>query len=673
MSLIYGGAEYENEIAAGNARIELRHALVGETLTIDEMMLYLIVEDVPSQLIASDQTATDFLLDADGKILCATRGNPVPVYASNAPGAYYFDGDLVCQHYLQEIHRTNVHEYQMIFYSAIKKLDQTDHYGGMYSGDEAGDILADIMGDVAYTVDEDLASVEVYGWLPYAKRRENLQMLLMAIGGHVRNASDGTLRITTLSEIPTGTIGTDRAFLGGEVIDNVPVSAVQVTEHNFLPTTEEVDLYDSTTFGTETIVFSEPMHDLAITGGTIVASGANYCTFTGAGAVTITGKRYTHVQRVVMHGTPPTSLSGSVKKVTSNTLISPSNAPDVAERLYNYLTVAQTIKQEIVFGSERPGDVVSVVHPHTGAMVDACIKRMSILVGLAELRAVCEYLVGYTPEGVIAGFENYVYKTGDFSWVVPAGVTKIRAIICGGGSGGQAGQPGHQGSLSSGGNGGSGGAGGPGGLILEVNMSVIPGETISGSCGAGGDGRGIPGAPSEPGASTTFGIYTSASGRRYPYGYVEQKTGVRIGVPGDSGLFGGAGSGIGSPGNTITYGGVTYIPGADGPSQTLAGITAYGGFGGGAAVGSNGAPGQTGQVVWNESAGGYVQVYGGGGQGADGGSGAAPSSLCGGGGGGHGGGGGGQGRGYLFGNSGGTGGQGGSGAKGYAGLVVIYY
>jgi hypothetical protein len=294
---------------------------------------------------------------------------------------------------------------------------------------------------------------------------------------------------------------------------------------------------------------------------------------------------------------------------------------------------------------------------------------MSISIGLSELRAVCEYLVGYSPEGVISGFENYVYKTGDFTWTVPAGVTKIRAIICGGGAGGQAGYPGSSGSTVSGGAGGQGGAGGVGGAILEVNMAVTPGEVISGSCGTGGAGRTIEGFPSNPGEDTTFGIYSSASGRRYPYGYVEQKTGNRIALPGMNGMSGGNGSAIGNPGTPVYFEitGITWYPGADGASHTSGGLTALGGGGGGAAYGSNGGAGQDGYID-----GGYL-TGGGGGQGASA-AGATDYSVYGGGGwGGHGGGGGGQGHGYLFGNSGGAGGVGSYGRNGSAGVVVIYY
>lgn len=683
--LTYNGDDYDDEIVAGAGGLDMQHAMVGETLSVDTLSLAVISGDRPEIFLAADQAAGDWFMTADGHELCCTESHPVPAYVAGGAGKYYFGTDLLGQYYLDELHRTGANERQMLFYSAIRLLDRSKHFGGLYTGETADVVAADIIGSiVAYTIDPDIAAIQVYGYLPYASRRDNLQMLLMAIGAALRNASDGSLQITSLSESSTGTIDATRVFMGGSATDNTPATAVQVTEHNYIESTEDVTLYDATTVNTETVVFREPIHTLSITGGTIVASGVNYCTFTGAGAVALTGKRYTHIMRVLTHGTAPTGAgSDNVKSISRNTLLSPNNAAQVAENLYNYLTVAQTIRAEVVLATERPGDVVSVLHPYTGAMVAACIKSMNISFGATELRAMAEMLVGYVPAGMTAGFENYAVLTGSGSWTVPAGVTSIRVIIVGGGDGGGNGENGAASvratteAAAVGGAGGDAGVAGVGGLILEINLVVTPGASLAYVCAAAA-------AAATAGGATTFNTYSSALGRRYPYGYSEPKSALTLANDGADGAAGGAGNAWNQTPQTVAFGGTTYNPGTTGTTLTFyqpsiaKNTQAIGGGGGGAAVGATGGNGGNGTNHYAGS-GEYVADHGAGGTGATAAvAGANAANYGGGGSGGHGGGGGG----FVIGNlpdrndtpgTVGAGGSGSAGGQGGAGCVVVYF
>lgn len=679
--LTFGGVDYDEEIVAGSGGLSMDHAMVGETLAVDVLTVPLITGDVPLRFLAGGQDQNDFFFTGDGKIFCARDGGPPPQFVKNAPGLYYFGADLIGKYYLKEKKRAGPHENVMRFLSAISLLDQSDHHGGLYTGETAGVVIADIIGDVvSYTIDDDIAAIQVYGYLPYARRRSNLQLVLMAVTAAIKNAANGSLRITQLSETVTGIFAETRVFIGGEVVDRIPATAVQVVEHNYLPSNEEITLFDDSTLGTETVKFREPYHDLQITGGTIVDSGVNFCTFTASGAVVLTGKKYTHVTRVITVGTAPTgSESDVVKSVSNNTLLTPNNAVIVAEKLYEYLSVAQSIKQEVVFGTERPGDVVSVINPYTDELVSACIKSMDIAFGSTELRAVCEFLVGYVPPGVTAGFENYAVLTGTGTWTVPAGVTRIRAIIVGGGDGGGGGESGGNsvpGTIGIGANGGRGGARGTGGKIFEINLSVSPSTNYAFDCGNGGAGGGTDEAGST-GGTTTFGTISSALGKRYPYGYSEPKSGLTFANAGEEdGVAGGKGNDhylSGEPGPSITYNGITYNPGSDGSrSAPVGGYLAEGGGGGGAAVGNNGSDGGDGRYIS-----GFF-YHGDGGHGANAADGIDAANYGGGGNGGHGGGGGGYAIGDLPGSpdmpgAAGVGGSGGRGGDGGPGCIVIYY
>lgn len=709
--LTYNSKDYDDEIVAEGGRIEMTHAMAGETLSADSLVVPITTGGQPIRFLAADQDENDlFLYTADGKVFCVGSGSGVPEYIKNSPGFFYFDNDLLVKQYLYQIKRRSMYEHEMIFYSAVWLLEQSDHVGGLYTGQTVETVLGEVLGSVvAYSIDDDIKSIQIYGYLPYDKRRNNLMKVLMAVSAALKNAVDGSLRVTQLSASVAGVFDENRVYIGGTVSDEPAATAIQVTEHNYLPSTEEITLFDDSTLGTETVIFTEPYHNLSITGGTITASGVNFCTFSATGAVVLTGQRYTHVTRIVTVGDAPTGVnSDTVRRVTDNTLLTPNNAVAVAEKLFDYLTKSQIIRQDVIVGTERPADVVSVVNPYTKELVDACIKSMSIQVGKNGLKATCEFLVGYVPAGATAGFENYVLLTGAGVWIAPdkngdGSSYLIRLIIAGAGSGGTGGGAGRHsvpGTTGQGGSGGEAGEAGQGGLIFEINLTVTPGASYSFSCGVGGIGGsgGVPnysnpgqGAPGQVGADTTFGALSSAVGRLYPYGYSEPKSGLTIAEKGDGGALGGRGSNAFAPiGETITHGGVVYDPGTNGTAfgpVLLSGkhYTAYPGGGGGAAVGNNGGNGGNGSITYNEVAGvrTYYIYHGSGGQGASAIAGEDAINMGQGGHGGHGGGGGGyranahqsipSAVGYEVGGPGGAGGSGGDGGTGGPGVIVIYY
>lgn len=678
-TLVYNGDSYDSEIIAGVGGLSMSHAMAGETLAVDTLSLSVMSAERSAQFIASDQTSDDWFFTADGYEFCSLDADPIPEYVAGGSALLYYGADVLGKYYLDELHRTGVYERQLSMKSAISILDRSKHEGGIYTGQDADTVIGQIIGNtVTYTVDDDIAEILVYGYLPYATRRNNLQMLLMAVGATVKNASDGSLRITTFSEVVVGAFDESRVFIGATVKDLMPVTAVQVTEHNYIANADEVTLFDDSTVLTETVVFSEPYHTLTITGGTIVASGVNYCTFTGAGAVVLKGKKYTHVTRVVTEGITPTGASTDyVKSVTNNTLLAPNNATQVAGVLYDFLTVGQAIAAEVVFGAERTADIVTILHPYTLEEVSACVKSMDIQFGATELRAKGEFLVGYIPSSFVAGYTNYVVLTGSGSWTVPAGVVRVRAIVVGGGDGGGDGGDGLptpyyavNEAQAIGGAGGAAGVKGTGALIVEFNLSVTAGSGVAYVCASVA-------AVGAVGGATTFGAYSSALGKRYPSGYSEPKSGLTLANDGAVGVAGGVGNAWKqTPSGDVVFGGVIYSAGVTGADDTYGALTALGGGGGGAAVGAGGANGEDGLVDYTWK---WIAFHGDAGAGATASvAGANAANYGAGGSGGHGGGG----AGYVIGNlpdredqqgAKAAGGSGSSGGTGGAGCVIVYY
>jgi len=198
----------------------------------------------------------------------------------------------------------------------------------------------------------------------------------------------------------------------------------------------------------------------------------------------------------------------------------------------------------------------------------------------------------------MTGLSSTFTTVGSNTFIVPAGVTKISAVLIGGGGAGGGGSIGGSGGAS----GGPGGQGGGGGGLRYVNdFPVTPGQTLTVIVGAGGNGG--TGAGGDGGDSSITGIATAFGGK----GGAANNTGTAVGT-------GGAGSG-GSGGATGGSGGTaTLVSGAGGGGA--AGYSGNGGTGGNGSVtnggdaGSGGAAGGGGAPSNSGSGGGGVGVLG---------------------------------------------------------------
>ena len=679
------------------------HAMVGETLSVDQLLCVVNTEDQP--FIPAD---LDYpMVTADHRIY--TRKNDIDVSEfKDGDEVLYYDGEtLAGKYFFEKVVQQGMYRYKITAVSIIGRLLNSRHYGGVYTGAVASTIFADILAGTNYILDPDVASATVTGYLPIATRRDNLQQLLIATGATVRIDVSGQIYISSMSPVQTGVFSPSRAYIGGSVTISKPVAGVKLTEHNYFPAGNDVTLFSDGVDGEELIEFNQPYHSLTIEGGTIIASGANFARISAKGTVTLTGKPYTHVTRIVTAGTVDAGSTENVKNVSNCYLANPQIAQALVERFYAYLQCNKTITQDVITGTERAGDVVSVVNPYTMELEAATIKRFDTTMSAAN-KAKAEFLVGFVPQGTISGFKNHVLLTGSGSYTIPTGVTKIRIILVGAGSGGSGGRKGQNGGdaqftedeflgVGDGGSGGAAGKAGTGGRIFEISLDVSGGQVFSYTCGTGGKGgtgqtETAAATEGAVGTATTFGGYSSNYGRLYPYGYAEVKTGLTLAEAGADGFNGGSGG----EGNDQQYWwdenddwhyyyaedgeSVNGYAGGHGGHYTERSISErnsyeyYGGGGGGAANGNKGGDAPS-------YSGGYSSA---GGVGAKGGNGANAANYGQGGGAGNGGGGGGGG-GKAFhwnptfdasawmGGPGGVAGLGGNGGNGANGCIIIYY
>lgn len=696
--LIYNGKTYD-DVAESGDKLMSASAYIGDSLSavslpvdtltavIQDYGMYLQLMATEGQPLAADsQLVTAY---ASGTDLAKRSGYGQTV-------EYYHNDALFAKFYLESIKRVGKYAYQLSCMSAVGLLLTDRHYGGIYTGQTAEEVIADIVGGIfPYELDKELGATQIYGWLPIATRRDALRDVLFAIGGKVSKDTGGDVVIGPQVYPEPYAITADEFYMGGSVTGGNPATGVDVTEHSYaaLDTDESVTLFDGEAAASEIVTpkgatvlgtlveFSEPIHDLEVTNGVILESGANYAVLAQAPSALLTGKRYTHTTRIISRRKDG---SGVPNVATSKTcaLVNLMNSELVADRLMAYYGAAKTVEADIVATRQKPGDVVTFTDPF-GDETTGYIADMELTMS-AILKAKTTIVSGYIPTASGNYYSQVAAIQSSGIWTVPKECKgKIRIVCIGGGDGGTVGgvgEPGGSGSQSSYGSAGKGGlpgTPGSGGKVFSITIPVEPGQQFPVNIGKGGKGQKTA-EDDHSGGDTTFGPYTSADGFPANGGYINLLTGEICAIHGEVGIPGGKGSTQNDPGDSVTYKGVTYNPGAKGADETYSTATGFGGYGGGAAAGANGGPGGNGSAEYNN---GHPFADGG-----NGGTGATPVKADNGvvpgqgGGAGHGsggGGGGGAARGsgsnYQWPGSGGQPGSPGEGGDGADGIVLIYY
>lgn len=588
-----------------------------------------------TSLIADELQADTIELE----VKCSDKN--IVVFTENAPLQYYRENLLRSTYYVQSIKRIGGDKYTISADSAMGLLMKRLHVGGIYTGQTVKEVVNEICGNIPILVKTVFADTKLYGWLPYCKppessARNNLAQVLYAIGAALTTDNNGVLRVEPLWDGVSSSIGETRMYFDGSVETEKPISAVTVTEHQYIAGTNEKELFSGTSQQGDIITFSEPMHSLTATGFTILESGANYAKIS-SGSGSLKGKTYIHNTRLVTQ-TVTENAAENVKSVTDATLVSLVNSSAVAKRLADYYKCRETITNGIVSGQEKPGHVVSVYHPYDKKMVSACIVSLDTTMS-GTLKSEMAALVGFFPPQPESSeyFDERVILTGSGVWTVPEGVTSYTRVLIGGGRGGSSGHRGESPAVRTpkswtekfdalrryvgldngvsleGGKGGEPGEAGDGGKVLvETVTDAVPGAKVSYACGKGGYG----GAFSQgndagaPGTATTMGGATSDTGSSSEAGYTDAITGEVFAAKGKSGIAGSPGNGYTWDGGKYTYqpsplitvDGVTYsagkdkeeVEGEDGRGRYntapygYVGYSWRGGYGGGAAAGSNG-------------------------------------------------------------------------------------
>lgn len=607
----------------------------GELLAEDER----ISTDTPGVLGEYKELRADALEADTLDITVLSESGTIRNFKKNDKVEYFRSGSRVGVYYLQSVTRVGPKLYTLSALSAVGLLIVRPHRGGIYTGQTVAEVVAEICGDIPVLIETVYRGIKLYGWLPIASARDSLVQVLFAIGAWLHTDENGTLRVQKLWDGTASIIGPGSVHAANIQVKFLdPVSAVAVTEHQYIAGTEDVTLFEGTAQQGDVIEFDEPAHTLTAEGFTVLESGANYAVLS-AGTGKLTGKSYVHNRRVVTR-TVTEGAAENVEEIADATLVSLVNSSAVAQRMAAYYACREQLTVDVNPAGEHAGHVVSLWNEWDKQQTLACIaSRETTISGLLKSRT--SALVGFLPPQpeVAEYYDERVILTGSGEWTVPEGITAARAVLIGGGQGGRCGHPGGVAaaptitneSTTSGDYatrssgflmknlppvaGGDAGEGGHPGKVYVADLTLTPGQSIVYVCGVGGAG-GAYDPETFPegtnGTATTFGTLTSEDGSYSDAGYFESISGQTYAKKGGKGMHGG--NGVGYVDNElklpddIVVNGVAYTHGQQGESFTdSAGsvgkgyygrfsATVSGGLGGGPAYGANGLNGAKGSV-----------------------------------------------------------------------------
>ena len=333
------------------------------------------------------------------------------IYGSQV--TFYKDDVLYGKYYLVSVERQTKNEYILNVQSSIGLLDDTMHYGGIYSGEYASAIIKDIIGEkIAYTEHNIFSKIKVYGWLPVATRRENLKQLLFAVGGCVKK-KNGDVYFTTLTVDAPKSIPENRVFDTGKITYDSPASRIEVVEHQFskVDSAPSEEVYSGEIIGSSfvtpkgysvsdaaLVTWDKPYHSLTFSNCTLLNNekGVNYAVVSSSGSATISGKPYIHSKMIVSRDKENYNGKEKVAKVENATLVTLANSNSVAEKVMAYYDSPCTLSGAIVMDGEKPLDNITMPNQfeeeNTGM-----IKSIEGTLGKQITRGELELRIGYNP------------------------------------------------------------------------------------------------------------------------------------------------------------------------------------------------------------------------------------------------------------------------------------
>lgn len=377
------------------------------------------------------------------------------------------------------------------------------------------------------------------GWIPICSKREALHRILFAMNLNLLKSEDGGIIIGKLVSEVAGDISDDNIYNIGSVEDVKKPLHILLTEYSYNATASVVEVFNNVEESvdpdiTYIIEFKNaPIYGTPTTSGgiEIESYNANAAFVKGTGIIT---SRVYQQNRKVISKTIGDRLDGGDVSVTNDTLITMLNSNNVMKKMLAYYNSnAKTIKNSILANGEKCGNKYRFKTPFED-LVTAYLSSYN-LAPSAVTKLNCQFVSGFEPVDIGNTYNSFVILTGIGTWTVPDEVfnkesPRIYVVLIGGGNGGASGLAGEDGesigkyfNTATQARGGMYGANGANGKVFTQEI-INPESSYEYSCGAGGAGADYCSDTrvynvGSDGENTTFGTYSSASGKSSEIGY----------------------------------------------------------------------------------------------------------------------------------------------------------
>ena len=271
----------------------------------------------------------------------------------------YFNDKLRSTSFIKTAKRKSQNEWSVQAEDYIGIMSNSVFYGDVYSNKNAVELIEEIFNaaNVPYHI-SDLSSEIVNGYIPYTNCREALMQVAFAVGAVVDTSNSDVVNVLKLSDKMSQEIPLDRIFQGQTFEEDSKITAVEVTSHKYEPSDKVVEAYtnkDGGNIDNVFVKFSQPLHSLTITNGSIVESGTNYAVVNANNECKLTGKSYEHTQTVLKKENPVLTITDmpNVISVSNATLVSADNVAKILEKCYNYYGQNDRVNLKIVEGKRK--------------------------------------------------------------------------------------------------------------------------------------------------------------------------------------------------------------------------------------------------------------------------------------------------------------------------------
>ena len=293
----------------------------------------------------------DFTLDSKSDIIYS--------FQTKQPLNVYFNGELKATSFVKTAKRKAKRLWDITSEDYIGLMDSITFFGGIYDNKNATELLQEIfsVAKIPYYIDETFSNITISGHIPYSTCREALMQVAFAIQAVVDTSNSEVVKIYALEDDIKQTIPLNRIMQGQNFVDDDTVTSVEIVAHKYVKSKDYVELYGSEddyvgVVGEEVFVkFSEPVHTLTLSGGTMIDSSANHAHFiTTSEFLLLTALKYTHTMETKQKKNPLVLASEieNIARIDNATLVSLNNIDNVIEKCYNWFMRNQSTNLSIV-------------------------------------------------------------------------------------------------------------------------------------------------------------------------------------------------------------------------------------------------------------------------------------------------------------------------------------